>query len=238
MRLRILGEVSHCDELPVALDIRKADGLLVEDVQESCRATAMLDVRLARGVCRAGKYAGLRGDERGKKTASVRVKPRLTVTSNEAAIVAAVQGFGVTRLLSYQIAAFLASGQLKALLSNPPRALTSSRQISSATNPDFPPLLNGPVCAIDRPILIGGCAWAPSGKKPPNASAAATPKAPSLDIRLRLETACMTAPRSSYGCGGRSCAGDYLRASAQSGACGEREYQSPPESSIHHEPTR
>jgi DNA-binding transcriptional LysR family regulator len=54
----------------------------------------------------------------GKKTASVRVTPRLTVTSNEAAIVAAVQGFGVTRLLSYQIAAFLASGQLKALLSD------------------------------------------------------------------------------------------------------------------------
>ena len=53
----------------------------------------------------------------GKKTASVRLTPRLTVTSNEAAIVAAVQGFGVTRLLSYQIAAFLASGKLKAVLS-------------------------------------------------------------------------------------------------------------------------
>jgi DNA-binding transcriptional LysR family regulator len=59
----------------------------------------------------------------GKKTASVKLTPRLTVTSNEAAIVAAVQGFGVTRLLSYQIAAFLESGQLKAVLSDyePPR---------------------------------------------------------------------------------------------------------------------
>ncbi len=59
----------------------------------------------------------------GKKTISVKVNPRLTVTNNEAAIVAAVQGFGVTRLLSYQIAPFLASGQLKAVLSEfePPR---------------------------------------------------------------------------------------------------------------------
>ncbi|MBI3527512.1 MAG: LysR family transcriptional regulator [Betaproteobacteria bacterium] len=59
----------------------------------------------------------------GKKTTSVKLTPRLTVTNNEAAIVAAVQGFGVTRLLSYQIAAFLASGQLKAVLSDfePPR---------------------------------------------------------------------------------------------------------------------
>jgi DNA-binding transcriptional LysR family regulator len=59
----------------------------------------------------------------GKKTTSVKLAPRLTVTSNEAAIVAAVQGFGVTRLLSYQIAAFLESGQLKAVLTDyePPR---------------------------------------------------------------------------------------------------------------------
>ena len=59
----------------------------------------------------------------GKKTSSIKLTPRLTVTNNEAAIVAAVQGFGVTRLLSYQIAAFLASGQLKAVLGDyePPR---------------------------------------------------------------------------------------------------------------------
>ena len=59
----------------------------------------------------------------GRKTTSVKLAPRLTVTSNEAAIVAAVQGFGVTRLLSYQIAAFLESGQLKAVLIDyePPR---------------------------------------------------------------------------------------------------------------------
>lgn len=52
----------------------------------------------------------------GKKTLGVRLTPRLSVTSNEAAIAAAVQGFGVTRLLSYQIAPYLASGQLKAVM--------------------------------------------------------------------------------------------------------------------------
>src|SRR5258708_1193 len=54
----------------------------------------------------------------GKKTTYVKLPPRLTVTTNEAAIVAAVQGFRVTRLLSYQVAAFLASGQLKTLLAD------------------------------------------------------------------------------------------------------------------------
>jgi DNA-binding transcriptional LysR family regulator len=46
----------------------------------------------------------------------VRVKPRLTVTSNHAAIDAAVSGFGLTRLISYQIAPQLASGELKIVL--------------------------------------------------------------------------------------------------------------------------
>jgi len=60
---------------------------------------------------------------RGKKTGSVRLTPRLSVTSNDAAIVAAAQSFGITRLLSYQIAPYLASGQLKAVLTEyePPR---------------------------------------------------------------------------------------------------------------------
>ncbi len=53
-----------------------------------------------------------------KKTVSVKVQPRLTVTNNESAIVAATQGFGLTRLLSYQIAHHLAAGQLKAVLVN------------------------------------------------------------------------------------------------------------------------
>lgn len=50
------------------------------------------------------------------KTLSVRVQPRLTVTTNDAAIESALAGFGLTRLLSYQIAPYLASGQLKVVL--------------------------------------------------------------------------------------------------------------------------
>jgi len=49
----------------------------------------------------------------GAEQSSVRVKPRLTVNTNDAALEAAVQGFGITRLMSYQVAAHLAAGQLQ-----------------------------------------------------------------------------------------------------------------------------
>nr|WP_144047306.1 LysR family transcriptional regulator [Shewanella psychropiezotolerans]QDO84960.1 LysR family transcriptional regulator [Shewanella psychropiezotolerans] len=52
----------------------------------------------------------------GKSIKSIKVKPRLTVTTNDAAISSAVEGLGITRLLSYQIAPQLASGELKILL--------------------------------------------------------------------------------------------------------------------------
>lgn len=48
---------------------------------------------------------------------TVRVKPRLRVTSNDSAIEAAMLGLGITQLLSYQIAPQLASGELKIILS-------------------------------------------------------------------------------------------------------------------------
>lgn len=48
---------------------------------------------------------------------SVRIKPRLTVSSNDGAIEAALQGLGVTRLMSYQVAPLLAKGKLKVVLS-------------------------------------------------------------------------------------------------------------------------
>jgi DNA-binding transcriptional LysR family regulator len=44
------------------------------------------------------------------------LKPRLTVTTNDAAIEAAIRGFGITRLLSYQIAPQLAAGDLQIVL--------------------------------------------------------------------------------------------------------------------------
>ncbi|MGR9087191.1 MAG: LysR family transcriptional regulator [Gammaproteobacteria bacterium] len=47
---------------------------------------------------------------------SIRVKPRLTVTSNDAAIEAALAGMGITRLLSYQIESHLTDGRLQTLL--------------------------------------------------------------------------------------------------------------------------
>ena len=50
------------------------------------------------------------------KSISVRVAPRLTVTTNEAAIEAVREGWGMTRLLSYQVAPYLKRGTLKTVL--------------------------------------------------------------------------------------------------------------------------
>lgn len=47
---------------------------------------------------------------------SLRLHPRLKVSTNDAAREAAVSGFGITRLLSYQVAPQLKSGELKILL--------------------------------------------------------------------------------------------------------------------------
>ena len=44
------------------------------------------------------------------------MQPKLTVNSNDAAIAAAETGFGITRLLSYQIVPQLGSGRLKIIL--------------------------------------------------------------------------------------------------------------------------
>lgn len=57
---------------------------------------------------------------------AVRVAPRLEVTTNDAAIEAALRGAGITRLLSYQVAAHVAAGRLKILLQEfepPPRPI-------------------------------------------------------------------------------------------------------------------
>lgn len=52
----------------------------------------------------------------GIKSLTVRVLPRLTVNSNDAAIEAALAGFGIARLLSYQIAPQVQAGRLKIIL--------------------------------------------------------------------------------------------------------------------------
>lgn len=54
----------------------------------------------------------------GSATTTVRVKPRLSVSSIGAAIEAVSGGFGITRLMSYQVAPYLATGQLNILLTD------------------------------------------------------------------------------------------------------------------------
>lgn len=49
---------------------------------------------------------------------ALRVEPRLTVTTNDAAVEAAVRGLGIARLLSYQVAPQLASGELAIVLAD------------------------------------------------------------------------------------------------------------------------
>ncbi|WP_374348449.1 LysR family transcriptional regulator [Chitinimonas sp.] len=49
---------------------------------------------------------------------TVKLKPRLTVTSNDAAIEAVRNDLGITRLMSYQIASHLVSGELKTVLAD------------------------------------------------------------------------------------------------------------------------
>ena len=51
-----------------------------------------------------------------RKGVSVTVSPRLTVNNNDAAIRAALDGVGITRLMSYQIAAHVAAGRLSPIL--------------------------------------------------------------------------------------------------------------------------
>ena len=47
---------------------------------------------------------------------SYKLRPRMTTTTNDSAIAAAVNGFGLTRLMSYQVAQQLESGALKTVL--------------------------------------------------------------------------------------------------------------------------
>jgi DNA-binding transcriptional LysR family regulator len=53
----------------------------------------------------------------GKEIIATRIKPRLIVSSNDAAIEAVMRDVGITRLMSYQVAPQLASGELKTVLS-------------------------------------------------------------------------------------------------------------------------
>lgn len=50
------------------------------------------------------------------KTQAIRVRPRMTTSSNDSAIAAALAGFGITRVLSYMVAHHLAANRLTTLL--------------------------------------------------------------------------------------------------------------------------
>lgn len=52
------------------------------------------------------------------KTFSVRAEPRVRMNTNDAVIELAVRGWGISRLLSYQIAPYLADGRLQTVLSD------------------------------------------------------------------------------------------------------------------------
>ncbi|MBI3230041.1 MAG: LysR family transcriptional regulator [Burkholderiales bacterium] len=52
------------------------------------------------------------------ESSTVRIKPRLQTSSNDAAIEAARLHFGITRLMSYQIAPLLESGELQTVMAN------------------------------------------------------------------------------------------------------------------------
>lgn len=57
---------------------------------------------------------------------NLRMQPRLSVTTNDAAIEAALKGFGITRLLHYQVAPQLAASELTTILQEyepPPRPI-------------------------------------------------------------------------------------------------------------------
>lgn len=55
---------------------------------------------------------------------NIKIIPRLTEINNDSAIEAVLRNLGITRLLSYQIAPYVASGQLQAVLSEfEPKAL-------------------------------------------------------------------------------------------------------------------
>lgn len=54
----------------------------------------------------------------GKQKLAIKLNPRILVNTNDGAIAAAREGFGLTRLISYQVAPELAAGQLQTVLTD------------------------------------------------------------------------------------------------------------------------
>lgn len=76
------------------------------------------DVRAHRIVGATETWNSLDWHFGGDKPITVRVNPRLLCNTNDAAIEAAVQGWGLTRVLSYQVAALVEQGKLVPVLTD------------------------------------------------------------------------------------------------------------------------
>jgi DNA-binding transcriptional LysR family regulator len=105
MRARRVGSVRHV--LCASPDHLKSHGMpqQPEDLQEHSLISSS-----------AGNFAIDWRFESKRGAQSLAIKPRLAVTTNDAAIAAAVRGAGIARLLSYQVAPQLASGELQIIL--------------------------------------------------------------------------------------------------------------------------
>lgn len=90
------------------------DYLASHGVPQTPDALSMHQVISSSGVLSTSEWKFMRDGQ----PCAVRIKPRLIVSSNEAAIEAALCHFGVTCLLSYQIAPQLATGELQIILDN------------------------------------------------------------------------------------------------------------------------
>ena len=62
------------------------------------------------------QFSEQKDKQKGKQT--IRIQPRLTVTSNQAALDAAISGLGIARLISYQVADELKDARLETILSD------------------------------------------------------------------------------------------------------------------------
>ena len=71
---------------------------------------------LSRHYLIAANSAGNQGEWRFGQGISIKIKPRLTEINNDSTIVAVLRHLGITRLLSYQVAPYLASGELVTVL--------------------------------------------------------------------------------------------------------------------------
>ncbi|MDE1995425.1 MAG: LysR family transcriptional regulator [Rhizobiaceae bacterium] len=76
------------------------------------------DLARHRIVATTSAWTSLEWHFGGEQKSSVRVNPRFFCNTNDAAIAAAERGWGLTRILSYQIAPQLESGRLQTILSD------------------------------------------------------------------------------------------------------------------------